>query len=330
MLELEAEAVELETDTAKPCDWDVGLYNLGPSGEGQPPGGGDIGEGQPPGGGDSGGGGESEPPEGEGGPSGEGNGGVPPEGGMGGASGGEDYVGAGDGADGDGGDPSSGSGFDTPESGVEWQVGWFVAFPLPATSRCSLLVGKIMGIIRGEEGDELKVLWYTPKKSKIPRRRSLYGKGGWSEAFKLKRGSHVRVPDKGKESVECACATFPALLSGTDFLPQFVWDAVADSVPPPDEVEGGEDGNEEEDEEVEQEEEVGDGEEDDEQGGEEENDDDEAGKQVEMSGSQEPLQRPSLKLPSQVKVPVRRSAAFYRPRRGSSTNGATPVVNEDS
>ena len=315
MLELEAEAVELETDTAKPCDWDVGLYNLGPSGEGQPPGGGD-----------SGGGGESEPPEGEGGPSGEGNGGVPPEGGMGGASGGEDYVGAGDGADGDGGDPSSGSGFDTPESGVEWQVGWFVAFPLPATSRCSLLVGKIMGIIRGEEGDELKVLWYTPKKSKIPRRRSLYGKGGWSEAFKLKRGSHVRVPDKGKESVECACATFPALLSATDFLPQFVWDAVADSVPPPDEVEGGEEG----DEEVEQEEEVGDGEEDDEQGGEEENDDDEAGKQVEMSGSQEPLQRPSLKLPSQVKVPVRRSAAFYRPRRGSSTNGATPVVNEDS
>ena len=319
MLELEAEAVELETDTAKPCDWDVGLYNLGPSGEGQPPGGGD-----------SGGGGESEPPEGEGGPSEEGNGGVPPEGGMGGASGGEDYVGAGDGADGDGGDPSSGSGFDTPESGVEWQVGWFVAFPLPATSRCSLLVGKIMGIIRGEEGDELKVHWYTPKKSKIPRRRSLYGKGGWSEAFKLKRGSHVRVPDKGKESVECACATFPALLSGTDFLPQFVWDAVADSVPPPDEVEGGEEGNEEEDKEVEQEEEVGDGEEGDEQGGEEENDDDEAGKQVEMSGSQEPLQRPSLKLPSQVKVPVRRSAAFYRPRRGSSTNGATPVVNEDS
>ena len=267
MLELEAEAVELETDTAKPCDWDVGLYNLGPSGEGQPPGGGD-----------SGGGGESEPPEGEGGLSGEGNGGVPPEGGMGGASGGEDYVGAGDGADGDGGDPSSGSGFDTPESGVQWQVGWFVAFPLPATSRCSLVVGKIMGVVRGEEGDELKVHWYTPKRSKIPRRRSLYGKGGWSEAFKLKSGSHVRVPDKGKESVECACATFPALLSGIDFLPQFVWDAVADSVPPPDEVEGGGDGNEEEDEEVEQEDEVGDGEEDDEQGGEEENDDGEAGK----------------------------------------------------
>ena len=161
----------------------------------------------------------------------------------------------------------------------------------------------------------------------------MYGKRRWSQAFKLERGSHVHVPDKGKESVECACATFPALLSGTDFLPQFVWDAVADSVPPPDEVDGGEDGNEEEDEgdeEVEQEEEVGDGEEDDEQGGEEENDDGEAGKQVEVSGWQEPVQRPSLKLPSQVKVPVRRSAAFYRPRRGSSTNGATPVVNEDS
>ena len=145
MLELEAEAVELETDTAEPCDWDVGLYNLGPSGEGQPPGGGD-----------SGGEGEGEPPEGEGGLSREGNGGVPPEGGVGGASGGEDYVGAGDGADGDGGDPSSGSGFDTPGSGVEWQVGWFVAFPLPATSRCSLLVGKIMGVVRGEEGESLR------------------------------------------------------------------------------------------------------------------------------------------------------------------------------
>ena len=81
---------------------------------------------------------------------------MPPEGGVGGASGGEDYVGAGDGADGDGGDPSSGSGFDTPESGVEWQVGWFVAFPLPATSCCSLLVGKIMGVVRGEEGESLR------------------------------------------------------------------------------------------------------------------------------------------------------------------------------
>ena len=125
-------------------------------------------------------------------------------------------------------------------------------------------------------------------------------RGGWSQAFKLKRGSHVRVPDKGKESVECACAFFPALLSGTGFLPQFVWDAVADCVPPSDEVEGGGDGNEED-----EEEEVGDGEEDDEQGGEEENDDGEVGKQVEMSGWQEPVQRPSLKLPSQVKVPVR-------------------------
>ena len=144
------------------------------------------------------------------------------------------------------------------------------------------------------------------------------------------------MPDKGKESVECACATFPALLSGTDFLPQFVWDAVADSVPPPVEVEGREDGNEDdkEDEEVEKEEEVGDGKEDDEQGGEEENDDGEAGKQVEMSGWQEPVQRSSLKLPSQVKVPVRRSAAFYRPRRGTApmvlVAQSTPVVNEDS
>ena len=266
------------TDTAKPCDWDVGLYNLGPSGEDQPPGGGESGgggEGKPPEGesGLSTGGDDGLPLEVEGGLYGGGNGGVPPEGrgGGGGASGGEDDVVTGDGAGGDGGDPPSGSGFDTPERGVEWQVGWFVDF-LPATinSRCSLLVGKIMGgVVRAEEGDELKVhYWYTPKRSTIPRRRSLYGKGGWLQAFKLKRGSGVRVPDKGKKSVECACATFPALLSDTDCLPQFVGDAVADSVPPPDEVEEGEEeeGEDEEDEEVEREDEEEDDDDDEQQG----------------------------------------------------------------
>jgi len=53
------------------------------------------------------------------------------------------------------------------------------------------------------------------------------------------KGIHtrVRVPDRVKESVECTCATFPSLLSGTDCLPHFVWDDVAESVPPPDEEE---------------------------------------------------------------------------------------------
>ena len=35
----------------------------------------------------------------------------------------------------------------------------FVVLPLPATSRCSLMVGKIEEGVR--EGDEFKVLWYT-------------------------------------------------------------------------------------------------------------------------------------------------------------------------
>lgn len=49
----------------------------------------------------------------------------------------------------------------TCKSGVEWQLGCFVVFPCPATSRCSLLVGKIDEGVRVEEGDGFKVLWYT-------------------------------------------------------------------------------------------------------------------------------------------------------------------------
>ena len=36
----------------------------------------------------------------------------------------------------------------------------------------------------------------------------MYGKGGRLEAFKLKMVTRVRVPYRGIESVECACATF--------------------------------------------------------------------------------------------------------------------------
>ena len=46
---------------------------------------------------------------------------------------------------------------DTCESGVEWQVGWFIVFPLTATSRCSLLVGKIEEDVRAEEGENEQV-----------------------------------------------------------------------------------------------------------------------------------------------------------------------------
>jgi len=78
-------------------------------------------------------------------------------------------------------------------------------FPFPATSRCSLLVGKIEEDVRAEEGDEFKVLWYTQEESDASP-RSMYGKGA------LITSTRIRVPERGEESVEFVWATFPCLL----------------------------------------------------------------------------------------------------------------------
>lgn len=51
----------------------------------------------------------------------------------------------------------------------------------------------------------------------------------------------------------------------------------------------------------------------------------EGGKQTDVTSWQAPTQRPSLKLPSRVKVPVRRSAEFYRPGRGHALSGSTTI-----
>lgn len=130
--------------------------------------------------------GGGDPPKGEYGLGGRDAGGVAPEdrGGLGGdvTEGAEDEgdeLSAGEGSCGDG------SHTDTSERGVEWQVGLFVMFSLTADSRCSLLVRQIDDVVRVDEEDELKVHWYTPKKRAMPRCRSIYGKGGWSQAFKL-------------------------------------------------------------------------------------------------------------------------------------------------
>ncbi|CAN0571529.1 unnamed protein product, partial [Ectocarpus sp. 12 AP-2014] len=118
------------------------------------------------------------------------------------------------------------------ETGLEWQVGWFVAFPQGVSNPVSVVVGKIAAIVRQEEGDEVRVHWYASKSKKAPRRRSLYGKGGLSQLYKLDK-NNKRIPDVSKELVNLACATFPSLLAGTDRLPGFIWDSVAENVPPP-------------------------------------------------------------------------------------------------
>jgi len=71
-------------------------------------------------------------------------------------------------------DPTNDISTNTPESGMERQVGWF---PFSATSRCSLLVGKIEEGVRAEEGDGLKVLWCMQEESDAT--PSVYVWKGW-------------------------------------------------------------------------------------------------------------------------------------------------------
>ena len=205
----------------------------------------------------------------------------------------------------------AGGGGDEQPEGVQWQVGWFVVFPLAATNPCSVDVGQIMEVVREDEGDELVVHWFTPKRRSIPRLRSQYGKGGWSPQYNLKTkndGTKVRVPDKGRESVHAACATFPSLLASTAALPQFVWNAVQESVPSPDE-------NEEEEEDEEEEEEEGEGDGDVQQDDGAEGEDRVVGRQPDESGWKAPTQRPSLAAPARVRAPIPLTAAAFRPRR---------------
>lgn len=62
--------------------------------------------------------------------------------------------------------------------------------PKAVWSRFSLLVGEIEEVVRTEEGDELKVIWYTPKRRATPR---IYGKGGSSHTFNKKRYPRTRI-----------------------------------------------------------------------------------------------------------------------------------------
>ena len=62
------------------------------------------------------------------------------------------------------------------------EPGWFVVFPLKLSSPCSLLVGKIVSMDSGR--GEVTVEWYTPAHNRRCR-RSMYGKGIWSQQFVL-------------------------------------------------------------------------------------------------------------------------------------------------
>ena len=98
------------------------------------------------------------------------------------------------------------------------------------------MIGRVLSKdLGGEEGDGVSVHWYTPKRSKNPCRRSVYGRGSWSTDF-VYDSNNKRVADSGIESASVACFTFPCLLASGK-LPAAVWVALEENVEPPSEAE---------------------------------------------------------------------------------------------
>ena len=106
---------------------------------------------------------------------------------------------------------------------------------MPVSNPCSVMIGRALSKdLVGEEGDGISVHWYTPKRSKNPCRRSVYGRGSWSTEFVY--GSNKRVADSRIESASFACFTFPCLLASGK-LPAAAWVALEENVEPPSEAE---------------------------------------------------------------------------------------------
>ena len=107
---------------------------------------------------------------------------------------------------------------------------------MPVSNPCSVMIGRVLSKdLGGEEGDGVSVHWYTPKRSKNPCRRSVYGRSSWSTDF-VYDSNNKRVADSGIESASIACFTFPCLLASGK-LPAAVWVALEENVEPPSEAE---------------------------------------------------------------------------------------------
>ena len=76
---------------------------------------------------------------------------------------------------------------------------------MPVSNPCSVMIGRVLNKdLGGEEGDGVSVHWYTPKRSKNPCRRSVYGRGSWSTDF-VYDSNNKRVADSGIKSASVAC-----------------------------------------------------------------------------------------------------------------------------
>lgn len=207
----------------------------------------------------------------------------------------------------------------TGKSVFNVEVGEFVALPTPPCMKESVSIGKVISIEDGDGGKEPELHWYMPSRVIPGSGRSKYGKGRWVPEFLKEYGK--LVPSVGTEDVAAVSSKF-LNLTAQGKLPTHVWGAVAESTAPSEE-EGGEGGEEKDDGSLEQEEEG--------EGGEEEGSLEQEGGGG-IAGSDDPQQE-ALDLPEDASVSlvalarampppnIRITAAFHRPRRGSSTAG---------
>lgn len=214
-----ASVEELSESSPKAFDWDTStIYYPEPgSEEGGEGDGGVEGGGMPEGGGECGSS-SNGMREGEGGGGSDSNG--MPEGG------------GGRGGDGSGAKADEAGGVLSRRSGreLDWAPGLFAVFAMDATNPVSVLLGKIVEVKQGAEGNEALLEWYSPVRN--ARLRSKYGRGAWSPVFNPENPSE---PDRSLELVDAACITFSTLLQGNK-LPSAVWAAVAAQVPPPEDI----------------------------------------------------------------------------------------------
>ena len=72
----------------------------------------------------------------------------------------------------------AGGGEPEDSNSLVWTLGWFVAFSMAASDPVALVVGQILEVVVGEEGEAVLVHWFSPKRSRRGIRRHEYGRGG--------------------------------------------------------------------------------------------------------------------------------------------------------
>ena len=113
------------------------------------------------------------------------------------------------------------------ESALDWNEGWFAVFPMQASNPIPLPISNIVNVVSDDTERRVVLDWYSPIRKGS--RSSHYCKGAWSPDLDP---ANRRKPDRSEESMDDVCMTFSRLLRNNR-IPQAVWDAVAEHMPPP-------------------------------------------------------------------------------------------------